>query len=102
MKELNEADGVDWSVDSELEDGTDHKVTFSAVDTVSGWEGTTRIYLEERDSSTATYLAQFLELDTDNIADAEIKARFPQKPGKILEFSPYLVLTLLQCADSCT
>ncbi|KAJ8075447.1 hypothetical protein PM082_019785 [Marasmius tenuissimus] len=48
----------------------DHKVAFSTVDTVGGWDGTARVHLEERDSSTATYLAQFLEFDTDNIADA--------------------------------
>ncbi|KAJ8075347.1 hypothetical protein PM082_019685 [Marasmius tenuissimus] len=48
----------------------DHKVAFSTVDTVGGWDRTTRVHLEERDSSTATYLAQFLEFDTDNIADA--------------------------------
>ncbi|KAK1227828.1 hypothetical protein PQX77_009156 [Marasmius sp. AFHP31] len=73
MKELVGTGGTNWCTASGIEDVPDHRVpspsTLSAVNTVNDWEGTTQVHSEEGGSSTATYLVQCFEPDTDNIAD---------------------------------
>ncbi|KAJ8075417.1 hypothetical protein PM082_019755 [Marasmius tenuissimus] len=74
MEELDDSDGAYWSTESEIENKPDDEglslSTFSVVDATRDWEGTTRLHVEEKESSTATYLAQFLEIETDSTADA--------------------------------
>ncbi|KAJ8075341.1 hypothetical protein PM082_019679 [Marasmius tenuissimus] len=74
MEELDDSDGAYWSTESGIENKPDDEglslSTFSGVDATRDWEGTTRLHVEEKESSTATYLAQFLEFETDSTADA--------------------------------
>ncbi|KAL0061593.1 hypothetical protein AAF712_011562 [Marasmius tenuissimus] len=74
MEELDDSDGAYWSTESGIENKPDDEglslSTFSVVDATRDWEGTTRLHVEEKESSTATYLAQFLEFETDSTADA--------------------------------
>ncbi|KAJ8075346.1 hypothetical protein PM082_019684 [Marasmius tenuissimus] len=74
MEELDDPDGAYWSTESGIENEPDNAgpspSTFSVVDATRDCEGTTRLHLEEKESSTATYLAQFLEFETDNTANA--------------------------------
>ncbi|KAJ8075423.1 hypothetical protein PM082_019761 [Marasmius tenuissimus] len=74
MEELDDSDGAYWSTESGIENKPDDEglslSTFSGVDATRDWEGTTRLHVEEKESSTATYLAQFLEIETDGTGDA--------------------------------
>ncbi|KAJ8075458.1 hypothetical protein PM082_019796 [Marasmius tenuissimus] len=74
MEELDDSDGAYWSTESGIENKPDDEglslSTFSVVDATRNWEGTTRLHVEEKESSTATYLAQFLEFETDSTANA--------------------------------
>ncbi|KAK1216011.1 hypothetical protein PQX77_021361 [Marasmius sp. AFHP31] len=74
MEKLEGSGGTGWYTASGTESSPDHKVpspsTFLAFDTVNDWEGTTRVHSEGGGSSTAVYLAQCFESDTDNIAEA--------------------------------
>ncbi|KAJ8075383.1 hypothetical protein PM082_019721 [Marasmius tenuissimus] len=70
MADLENSDDTDWYARSGTDDGPGDTVTFpstlSVVDTTENWEVTTRTHLG---SSTASYLAEFLGLETDNTAN---------------------------------
>ncbi|KAJ8075382.1 hypothetical protein PM082_019720 [Marasmius tenuissimus] len=74
MEELDDPDGNAWftgsGIESEPNDESPSLSAFSVVDATRDQEDTTRVDLKEGECSTATYLAQFLEFETDSTANA--------------------------------